>query len=143
MTVENKKASCFCGSVELEISGDPSVMGYCHCKDCAEWSATPINSFSLWDPDKVKITKGKENVETFFKTEHSMRKFCKKCGGHLMNDHPDSNLVDVFAVIIEGFNFNPSMHVNYESKSVSIKDGLPKFKDLPKEFKGSGEILPE
>jgi len=143
MTVENKKASCFCGSVELEISGEPSVMGYCHCKDCAAWSATPINSFSLWDPEKVKITKGEENVETFFKTEHSMRKFCTKCGGHLMNDHPDSNLVDVFAVIIEGFNFNPSMHVNYESKSVSIKDGLPKFKDLPKEFKGSGEILPE
>jgi len=143
MSDGSKKARCFCDAVELEISGEPSVMGYCHCKDCAAWSATPINSFSLWHPEQVKFKRGEENVETYFKTEHSHRKFCKKCGGHLMNDHPDSNLVDVFSVIIEGFNFKPSMHVYYENKTVSVKDGLPKFKDFPKEFRGSGEVLPE
>ena len=60
-----------------------------------------------------------------------------------MTEHPSSNLVDIFAVILEGFSFKPSIHVNYESKTVLVKDGLPKFKDLPKEFNGSGEILPE
>ena len=137
------KGKCFCGSVELEVSGDPAAMGYCHCKDCAAWSAGPINSFSLWNPDQVKFTKGESNIETYFKTEHSHRKFCKKCGGHLVNDHPDSNLVDVFAVIIENFDFKPALHVNYENRTVSVKDGLPKFKDFPKEFNGTGEILPE
>ncbi|SVB69718.1 uncharacterized protein METZ01_LOCUS222572, partial [marine metagenome] len=34
------KASCFCGSVEIETSGTPAMMGYCHCKDCASWSAS-------------------------------------------------------------------------------------------------------
>ena len=89
------------------------------------------------------LTKGLENIQTFSKTDHSKRKFCKKCGGHLMTEHPSSNLVDIFAVILEGFSFKPSIHVNYESKTVSVKDGLPKFKDLPEEFNGSGEILPE
>ena len=143
--MEQKKLNgkCFCGSVELEVSGEPSAMGYCHCKDCAAWSAGPINSFSLWKPSQVKFTKGEENIETYFKTEHSRRKFCKKCGGHLVNDHPDSNLVDVFAVILKNFIFSPAIHVNYESKTVSVKDGLPKFKDFPKEFNGTGETLPE
>ena len=52
--------NCFCGSIKLEIKGEPVAMGYCHCKDCAAWSATPINSYSLWKPDQVKITKGEE-----------------------------------------------------------------------------------
>ena len=143
MSEERKKGSCFCGSVELFVTGVPSSMGYCHCKDCAAWSATPINSYSFWRFDQLEITKGLENIKTFSKTDHSKRKFCKNCGGHVMTEHPSSNLVDIFAVILEDFSFRPSIHVNYGSKSVSVKDGLPKFKDLPVEFNGSGEIIPE
>tara|TARA_Y100001970_G_C14216033_1_gene849696 strand:- start:642 stop:1076 length:435 start_codon:yes stop_codon:yes gene_type:complete len=135
---------CFCGAVKLEITGSPVAMGYCHCKDCAAWSATPINSYSLWKPNQVKIIKGEKNIATFSKTTHSKRKFCKKCGGHILNDHPESDLVDVFAVILENFVFKPTIHVNYESKTVSVKDGLTKFKNLPIEFNGgTGETLPE
>jgi hypothetical protein len=60
-----------------------------------------------------------------------------------MTEHPSSKVVDVFAVILEGFTFKPTIHVNYESKTVSVQDGLPKFKNLPQEFNGSEEILPE
>ena len=60
-----------------------------------------------------------------------------------MKEHPDSNLIDIFALILDDFQFIPTIHVYYESKTVSVKDGLPKFKDLPEEFNGSGEILPE
>ena len=60
-----------------------------------------------------------------------------------MTEHPDSNFIDIFAPILEEFHFKPTIHVYYESKTVSIKAGLPKFKDLPEEFNGSGEILPE
>ena len=60
-----------------------------------------------------------------------------------MTEHPDSNLIDIFALILDDFQFSPSIHVYYGSKTVSIKDGLPKFKDLPAEFNGSGLTLPE
>jgi len=52
-------------------------------------------------------------------------------------------LVDVPAVIIEGFTFNPAFHVHYQETVHPMKDGLPKFKDLPAEAGGSGEELPE
>jgi hypothetical protein len=37
----------------------------------------------------------------------------------------------------------PAFHIFYESATVHVKDGLPKFKTLPKEFQGSGETIPE
>ena len=60
-----------------------------------------------------------------------------------MTEHPDSNLIDIFALIFDDFKFRPTIHVYYESKTVSVNDGLPKFKDLPAEFNGSGETIPE
>ena len=118
-------------------------MGYCHCEDCKTWSAAPINAFSLWAPDNVRITKGEASVGTFNKTENSYRKFCKACGGHLMTEHPGMKLVDVYVNVLQGFTHEPTLHVHYGSKMVSLKDGLPKFKDLPADFGGSGEMLPE
>jgi len=65
MANDKIKGRCFCGAVELRVTGEPSAMGYCHCKDCAAWSATPINSYSFWGPDQIEITKGIENIKTF------------------------------------------------------------------------------
>ena len=132
------KASCFCGSVEIETSGTPTMMGYCHCKDCASWSASPITAATLWPQESVKVVKGENHISTFNKTEHTYRKFCRKCGGHLMANHPEIALVDVYAAVLKDFTFEPTLHVHYETKTVSVKDGLPKFKGVP-----GGEMLPD
>lgn len=134
---------CFCGAVEFEVSGEPTVMGYCHCADCTTWAASPINAFSLFPLGSVTVTKGEDNIGSFSKTANSERKFCKTCGGHLYSDHPPMNLVDVYANVMPGFKHEPAVHVYYENKSVSVKDGLPKFKDMPTDFGGSGDTLPE
>jgi hypothetical protein len=121
----------------------PAAMGYCHCSDCRHWSAGPINTFTLWPPDAVKVTKGADNIATYAKTDKSHRKWCKTCGGHLMSAHPGMNLTDVYAPILPTLAFQPALHVFYGEKMVSVKDGLPKMQDLPAEFGGSGVALPE
>ena len=138
MSETTYKGNCFCGSVEIETSGTPAMMGYCHCKDCASWSASPITAATLWPQESVKVVKGEEHICTFNKTEHTYRKFCRKCGGHLMADHPGMALVDVYAAVLKDFTFEPTLHVHYETKTVSVKDGLPKFKGAPGE-----EMLPD
>ena len=137
------KASCFCGDVQLSLTGAPVAMGYCHCHSCREWSAGPVNAFSLWKPDTVKITKGADNIGTYNKTPNSFRKWCKTCGGHLMTDHPKWGLVDVYAATIPELKFKPGVHANYSDTVLRMHDGLPKQKDFPKELGGSGTILPE
>ena len=124
--------NCFCGAVEVEVSGAPEAMGYCHCRSCRSWSGGPVNAFSLWKPDAVRITAGKEHVATFSKTPLSERKYCKKCGGHLMTNPPPISLVDVdrlqgrltVGVLAMGtsYVFNPSGQVIDASGLVAIFD---------------------
>ena len=71
--------------------------GYCHCTSCRQWSAGPVNAFTLWKPDAVKITKGADNIGTYNKTPTSFRKWCKTCGGHVLTEHPPFGLIDVYA----------------------------------------------
>ncbi|HEX2351436.1 MAG TPA: GFA family protein [Xanthobacteraceae bacterium] len=135
--------SCFCGAIKLEVSGAPVVMGYCHCGSCRSWSGGPVNAFSLWRPEAVRITSGAEHVATFPKTEMSQRHYCAKCGGHLMTNHPTLGLVDIFAATIPTLTFIPGVHVNYAETVLRMRDGLPKLKDFPAEFGGSGEVIAE
>ena len=137
------KGRCFCGSIELAVTGEPAGMGYCHCSSCREWAAAPVNAFTLWKPENVSVTKGEEFIGVFHKTEQSHRKFCTNCGGHIMTAHPPFDLVDVYASIIPGIRFKPGVHVHYGEKVIPMKDGLPKFKDLPSDFGGSGETVAE
>lgn len=137
------QGSCFCGAVAIEVSGEPEGMGYCHCSSCRSWSGGPVNAFSLWKPEAVVVTKGAENIRMYQKTEVSQRQYCTQCGGHLMTNHPPLGLVDVFAATIPGLAFAPGLHVNYQETVLPMKDGLPKMKDFPAEFGGSGETMAE
>ena len=140
---DSYKGTCFCGAVEIEVSGQPNAMGYCHCRSCRSWSGGPVNAFSLWAPEAIKVTKGAEHLATYNKTDMSFRKFCSKCGGHLMADHPPLKMIDVFAATIPGLKFEAQVHVNYAESVLPMRDGLPKLKDFPSEFGGSGETMPE
>ena len=74
MTASHQGA-CFCGTVQVEVSGDPDTMAYCHCASCRSWSGSPV-------------------------------------------------------------------HVHYSESVLPIDDGLPKYRDFPTEFGGSGELVP-
>jgi hypothetical protein len=137
------QGKCFCGAVEFSVTGAPVAMGFCHCESCRHWSAGPVNAFTLWPPEALKITKGAKDIATYNKTANSFRKWCKSCGGHLFTDHPSMNLVDVYAAMLPTLDFKPSLHVSYGEKVLSIRDGLPKQKDFPKEMGGSGVLLAE
>ncbi len=102
-----------------------------------------MNAFTLWKPENVKVTKGGEFVVRFMKTKTSDRHFCKRCGGHVMTDHPPLGLIDVYAATIPSLKFEPAVHVNYAEAVLPIKDGLPKLKDFPAELGGSGVVLRE
>jgi hypothetical protein len=60
-----------------------------------------------------------------------------------MTEHPGLGLTDVYAAVIPDLAFKPGLHVNYGETVLRMKDGLPKLKDFPKQFGGSGIELPE
>ena len=137
------QGGCFCGAVQFTIRGEPAAMGYCHCDSCRAWSAGPVNAFTLWKPEAVRVTQGADRIAVFNKTPNSHRKWCRSCGGHLFTEHPVWGLTDVYAAVIRDFPYRPGVHVHYQETKLRMHDGLPKMKDLPGEMGGSGVLLAE
>ena len=140
---DTHKGSCFCGAVEFEANGGPLDMGYCHCDDCRSWSGAPVNGFTLWPADSVSVTRGEDRLGAYNKTGFSNRRFCADCGGAIFVQHPTLGAVDIPAGKLPTLEFAPGAHLNYASTRHPMRDGLPKFRDFPKEIGGSGEIMAE
>ena len=143
MVHKSYTARCFCGGVEIELAGEPLFSCYCHCESCRTWLGAPVHAVTLWQPDDVKITRGEELLGTYRKKPRSHRKHCTRCGGSVMNAHPDDGYIDVMASLIQDFTFAPLMHVHYAERVMSIHDGLPKYRDLPLIYQGSDILVEE
>jgi hypothetical protein len=137
------KGACFCGSVQIEVAGDPVDAGFCHCSSCRSYSGAPFVAFTIWPAEAVRVVQGRELISSFNKVGTSDRKFCSQCGGHLLLDHPALGLVDVRAAVLPTVAFRPKAHLGYAENVMRIADGLPKFRDFPAEIGGSGELMPE
>lgn len=135
--------SCFCGAVQFTVTGKPAAMGYCHCESCRHWSAGPVNAFTLWTPEAVRVTRGADSIGTYSKTDNSRRQWCGTCGGHLFTDHPSMGLIDVYAALLPGVPFEPGVHVHYQESVLPIHDGVTKLRDVPEEMGGSGASMAE
>src|ERR1700753_937751 len=118
----NHVGSCFCGAVEVTVTASPEAMGYCHCNSCRSWSGGPVNAFSLWKPEAVKVTKGADKIATYNKTEGRYRKSCTVGGANKCPPPPPLSLGDVFAAIIPSLKFEPGVHVNYQETVLPMKD---------------------
>jgi len=135
--------TCFCGAVEITVTGRPIEMGYCHCESCRSYSGAPVTAFVLWHANQVEVTRGKHSLSGFQKSAMSDRRFCALCGGHVLAYHPSLGLTDVHAAVLPTLAFVPSVHLNYAETVLPIRDGLPKLSDFPSAVGGSGNTLPE
>ncbi len=99
----------------------------------------------LFRSDQLHILQGAEMLTLYKRTKNtgSLRKFCSDCGSAMFNEHPGIKMTDVMAATIADLEFKPKLHTNYSEKIISIRDGLPKYKDFDPAVGGSGETLPE
>src|SRR5258708_19335596 len=109
-------------------------MGYCHCNSCGHWSAGPVNAFTLWKPDAVRITRGADNIGTYNKSPNSSRKWCKTCGGPIFSEHPGLGLTPVDAAITPGLQVKPRLHSKYQKSLPPAHDRAANLTDFPQPF---------
>jgi hypothetical protein len=134
---------CFCGEIEIQVSGEPAAQGFCHCESCRSMAGAPVRGFTLWPADSVRVTRGEGQLKGYSKTDFSDRRHCANCGGQVLIHHPSIGMTDVHSETLQGFEFRPALHVNYQEHTLPIRDGLPKLKDFPAELGGSGETIAE
>lgn len=107
-----------------------------------------MNGLTLWRDGQGRVTGGSEHLASFAKTEKSHRYFCRLCGGQVMARHPQHGIFDVSAATIRDRPFAPMPHVYYAETVLRIPVGLPKYRlpkyrELPAQFGGSGKTIAE
>src|SRR4030095_7687097 len=96
------KSGCFCGAVQVELTGQPNVQAYCHCSSCRGSVGAPGSAASVWPTPNVKVVKGAEKLGLFKKTEASHRQFCTSCGCPVLVLPPGIGMTDVLVRHIPG-----------------------------------------
>ena len=112
------EGQCFCGAVKIVVTGEAAGAGYCHCANCRSWSAGPVNAFTLWPTEAVRVAQGEEHIGEYHISEQSYRQWCKVCGGHILTRHPTWGMVDVYAATIPTFPFTPG--IGAKAKSIPL-----------------------
>jgi len=150
---------CYCGEVQVVALGEPQILAICHCHACRSWMGGIGQAVVLYPTDFVMITgelvtttglyRGGYQVKPApgdFAKGYSNRKSCAQCYACVVNDHTDAaDSVDLCGGLLDfgPGGFQPTIHLNYGSRIYNMVDGLPKFKDIPSSFGGSGEVIPE
>ena len=71
------KVSCHCGSVQLEVETDLSMIKQCNCSICKRKNA----KMSILPKEAIKSIKGEDNLSVYqFGTKVAKHYFCKICG---------------------------------------------------------------
>lgn len=120
------EGECYCGNVKVTVFGSPDDAGYCHCRSCRKWHAAPVNAWTYWSKDKVRITGDVRKIDL---GGLSKRIVCAQCGGGVANDLPEFGGIVVYATTLagSGFEFAPKVHIHYAERVMNVNDGLPKY----------------
>ena len=126
--------TCLCGEIEYEVELIPKKVYNCHCSQCRKAHGATFSTQAFAKGSTLKFKKGKEYLSEY-KSEQSIRAFCKKCGTRLMNYALDKNIyLSVALSSIDGVhNIIPVAHANVESKApwhTPSKD-IPSFQGIP------------
>jgi hypothetical protein len=70
-----RTGSCLCGGVHFVVTGQPTRVGLCHCKDCRKAGGSVYSAFGIWPRSAFE---GSGEVLSY-----GTRSFCPTCGGRV------------------------------------------------------------
>lgn len=127
---------CLCGSIRYEAMGEPTEVGYCHCRMCQKSLGGLFGVFVFFDRQKFLFTAGDP---TFFRSSPlKERSFCPNCGSSLTMWNADKGNQNHVAILVGTLDhpehFPPEKYSGSHSGIESqvpwfrIADGLPRWK---------------
>jgi hypothetical protein len=82
MMTDTRSGGCSCGAVRYTVTGEPTVVGICHCTLCRKETGSVFMAYADW-PLAAFTTTGA--VKTF-----EGRSFCPDCGSRLFSLNDDA-----------------------------------------------------
>lgn len=76
--------SCLCGAVAYEADAPVERIVHCHCHTCRKTHGTAFSSVTAVPRDKFRWLRGTEMLSAIESSPGKFRRFCSKCGSHVM-----------------------------------------------------------
>ena len=76
--------SCLCGSIAYEAYAELSRIVHCHCQTCRKTHGSAFSSVTAVPRENFRWTRGAELLGAIESSPGKFRRFCSKCGSHLM-----------------------------------------------------------
>lgn len=76
--------SCLCGAVAYEADAPVERIVHCHCHTCRKTHGTAFSSVTAVSQDKFRWLRGEEVLGAIESSPGKFRRFCSKCGSHVM-----------------------------------------------------------
>jgi len=73
-----RKAICCCGDSSIEVSGEPTLNGVCHCDNCKRRTGSAFGWQMYFLDTQVLATEGEFSVHRI--RDEQRRFFCANCG---------------------------------------------------------------
>jgi hypothetical protein len=127
---------CLCGAIRYSITGEPMMMGHCHCEDCRRSSGSGHSSHLAVTEAGVTITGAPKGYGRAADSGHVVtRFFCETCGAALYSTNDAMpGMMFIRASSLDDLEvFKPQMHV-YASRAASWdrpSDNVPVFEVMP------------
>ena len=76
--------SCLCGGVAYEADAPLERIVHCHCQTCRKTHGAAFSSVTAVPREKFRWVRGRELLGAFESSPGKFRRFCTRCGSHLM-----------------------------------------------------------
>ena len=129
------RASCLCGDVRFEISGEPSGASHCHCSMCRKAHGAAFGTYAAVQASDFRVVSGADRIMRYRSSPGIVRTFCARCGSTLQwlrESKPD--IVDVaLGILDDDPGVRPDRHIYVASKAPwhEIADRLPQHDTHP------------
>ncbi|NMT17508.1 GFA family protein, partial [Vibrio parahaemolyticus] len=100
-----------------------------HCSECRKFTGSDYSSAGGIALDKLLIIQGKEDIQTYQKSENTMLCFCRHCGSSLYSKK-NNGIVNIRLGILDDTpSHKPDFHIFVASKApwIEISDNLTQF----------------
>jgi hypothetical protein len=126
--------SCMCGGVTYEVDAAAGPIIHCHCQTCRKAHASAFSSISAVPRDKFRWTKGEELLIGYQSSPGKFRRFCSKCGSHILAERVGQPTVMLrLGCLDTPMTDQPKAHI-WRSEAASWFDPKNQLPELPKGF---------
>jgi hypothetical protein len=128
------QGQCLCGAIAYEVVQLDGVIVHCHCRTCRKAHASAFASTARVDRQHFRWRRGEDQLGAYESSPGKVRRFCTRCGSHLVADRADTPYVILrVATLDDDPSTSPAMHI-WTSHDVSWLDAtaaIPRYDTVP------------